>query len=325
LASVKPIDADTARRLALIRLLLARAKGDSRLPVPYSFDSVNRLHDVAEMFLALAAQHSGVPIPKEFTEYWPKLGVPLGRPLAYAAQMQKFNKVRVNLKHYGIEPSPTDIDAGRLAVHGLLTDECPNLFGIALDDVSLSNFVTSVKARSLLDSAEANWPASPAEAFADLWEAFRDIIHDYETRKALQPHKSIFDAIDFSRLVPPTQGFAKAHAQFERGVLDALLQLDYNVMIVGLGVDLRRYGKFKSLMPAVDYMIASSERLVRDHPGLTQREQQDFEFCRDFVIQTAIHLAEFDYDFDLWGTYQAKVRKDLVQYGNDVRSRVGLP
>lgn len=40
----------------LIRLLLARAGEEAQQSPPYSADGVNRLHDVAEMFLALAAE-----------------------------------------------------------------------------------------------------------------------------------------------------------------------------------------------------------------------------------------------------------------------------
>lgn len=317
---MKSIDPDTARRLALIRVLLTRAEGDSQLPVPYSFDSVNRLHDVAEMFLALAAQHNNVSIPKDFVGYWVNLEKPLARPLSYSAQMQKFNKVRVNLKHYGIEPSPIDVEQARIGVHSLLHDECPALFGVALDDVSLSNFVTSAKARGLLDSAELRWPTEPEEAFADLSEAFNEVIRDYEARKVITPHRSIFDATDGQALRRPLKG---PQAQHDKAVLAALKGLDYTVMIVGLGVDLRRYGKFKTLMPQVSHFVTGT-RVVRDHPGIKQRARSDFEFCRDFVIATAIHLAEFDYDFDLWAAYREKVRADLAQNADEVRSRVGL-
>lgn len=318
---MKPIDPDTIRRLALIKVLLVRAEDDSRLPIPYSFDSINRLHDVAEMFLALAVQHHHVQIPKDFLQYWPTLETPLGRPLAYHAQMQKFNKVRVNLKHYGVEPSQTEIAASCVAVHGLLYDECPDLFGIALGDVSLSNLVGSEKARQLLNDAEAHWPDKPTDAFADLAEAFREVIGDYEARKVVTPHRSIFDAIDGSKLDPAFRsGGTTAQGRFNRAVVDALKSLDYTTMIVGLGVDLRRYGKFKSLVPNVHYIV-TGEKTITDRPGV-RREQADFEFCRDFIITTAIHLAEFDYDFDMWESYLRIVNKDIEHNAADVRSRL---
>jgi hypothetical protein len=88
------LTAETARRLAFIRLLVARAEDASRQPPPFSYDSINRFHDAAEMFLALAAQQHGLSIPKDLLAYWDIFQPVLGRPLGYKAPMQKFNKVR---------------------------------------------------------------------------------------------------------------------------------------------------------------------------------------------------------------------------------------
>jgi len=284
---------DTTRRLALIRLLLARAEQESRLAAPFSTDSINRLHDVAEMFLALAAQLHGKSIPRDFTGYWEALEPTLGRPLAYRAQMQRFNKLRVNLKHYGVEPAATEIAAAAAAVRGLLHDECPALFGLNLDEVSLSNFVSSAKARTLLDNAAAHWLNGDAiEAFADLSEAFDEVIRDYEYRKLLGRDQSIFTSLSsFHRRVRGGE-----QKQFEKTIIGSLAALDYTVMIVGLGVDLRRYGKFKTLVPIVGQTLGG-ERMPYERERGISRGQVEFEFCRDFVISTAIHLAEFDYDF----------------------------
>ncbi len=89
---------DLIRRLSYIRLLLTRAAEESRLAAPYCHDSVNRLHDVAEMFLALATQQHGIRPPKDFIAYWELLAVPLGRPLGHRTQPERFNKVRVGVE-----------------------------------------------------------------------------------------------------------------------------------------------------------------------------------------------------------------------------------
>jgi hypothetical protein len=171
------LTAETTRRLAFIRLLVARADEESRQPPPFSYDSINRFHDAAEMFLALAAQQHHLTIAHDLLGYWNIFEPILNRPLAYKAQMQKFNKVRVNLKHYGAEPAPTEVEHARTTVIALLADECPALFGIALDEVSLTVFVLSGDARALLESAEQNWTAgNEKEAFADLADSFETLI-----------------------------------------------------------------------------------------------------------------------------------------------------
>lgn len=187
-------DASTSRRLVLIRLLFARAEEQANQSRPYSTDSVNRLHDVAEMFLAFAAERHQIRIPKDFMSYWTVREEASGRRLAYRAQMQKLNKVRVNLKHYGIEPTSDQIVEAVAAVRGLLKDECRALLGQSFDDVSLFDVVTVSDTRHLLQNAERNWEhGHEAEAFAGLADAFDTLVMDYRDRKQLWHRRSVFD------------------------------------------------------------------------------------------------------------------------------------
>jgi hypothetical protein len=303
------LTAETARRLAFIRLLVARAEEESLQPPPFSYDSINRFHDAAEMFLALAVQQHGLTIPKDLLAYWDIFQPELGRPLGYKAPMQKFNKVRVNLKHYGAEPALTEVEHARTTVKALLADECPVLFGVALEEVSLTAFVSSQDARELLESAERNWAAgNEKEAFADFAESFQALVEDYEQRKMLWHSKSVFaTAADMTSLSPFFRRVeSRTQKKFDEAVIESLKALDFAVMLIGLGVDFRRYGKFKALTPTIVGNF-SGERHSIDLKGLPARSQADFDFCRDFIVTTAIHLSEFDYDLD-WSEWYRGVR-----------------
>lgn len=310
------------QRLVLIRLLLARAEEDARLSPPFSTDSVNRLHDVVEMFLALAAQEQHVAIPRDFVGYWDVLEKALGRPLAYRAQMQKLNKVRVNLKHYGVEPTEREIQASVAAVRGLLEDESRDLLGIALDDVSLHDAVNQEAVRGLLTSAERRWEeGEEVECFADLADAFDTIIRDYADRKQVWHRRSVFESTkDMTFLSPFHRGVDdRNEARFDEAVIDSLKALDFKVMIIGLGVDLRRYGRFDALTPSIIRTLDGT-RHVTDRPGI-RRDRVDYEFCRDFVVSTAVHLGQFDYDFDFWTSHQEAIaRKERSSDQEDGRT-----
>jgi hypothetical protein len=276
-------------------------------PPPFSFDSINRLHDAAEMFLALAAQVHGVAIPRDFMGYWDGLEGKLGRPISYRANMQKFNKVRVNLKHYGIEPAAMGISDAKMTVSALLQDECPALFGVALEDVSLTSFVTCAEARALLESAETSWTAGELiEGMADLSQAFAALIRDYEQRKMLGHNVSVFDNTQDMTFESPIHRHVSDAGQkrFDEKVITSLKDLDFAVMLLGLGVDFRRYGKFKALTPKITRM-ASGRRRIFVPSGKPLPIPLEFEFCRDFVVTTAIHLADFDYDTDWSKAYRA--------------------
>jgi hypothetical protein len=288
---------DTARRLAFIRLLLTRASEESRLAPPYCFDGVNRLHDVAEMFLALAAQQHSLQQPKDFMAYWGLLEKPLGRPLGYRSQAERFNKVRVAWKHYGAEPSVAEIEAARAAVTGLLEGECSPLFGIDLADVSLTAFVQPDVARDLVGTAEAAWKAGGEDdAFGDLAEAFDIMISDYTTRKQ-QDYRSnlLSDLPDFAFANP--RGLEDDLDRLFEKLIDGIKALDKSVTLIGIGVDLRRLSRFRMLTPRVT-RYAMGHRGTHEPARKAPRTDEDFNYCRDFVVNTAIHLAEFDFDVD---------------------------
>jgi hypothetical protein len=285
------------RRLAFIKLLFDRAQEDADRPKPFSTDSINRLHDVTEMVLALAAEKLGVEIPQTFMGYWDVLDPKLGRPLGYKTSMKRLNKARVNLKHYGIEPSEDEVRVSLSSVRSFLEDELLDLLGVAFADVTMEQFVAPEAARNLLSTAAEKFNAEDeVEAFADLAQAFTVVIDDYKSRKQFSFARSVFDtAEDMTFHTPFFRGVEDDRQQrFEEDLIKSIEALDFNIALVALGVDMRRYARFRIVCPNV-YFMMDGKRHVSDRQGL-QRDSVDFEFCRDFVIATSIRLAEFDFD-----------------------------
>jgi hypothetical protein len=292
---------DTLRRLAFIRLLLARSVSMSQEEPPYSFDSVNRLHDVTEMFLVLAVQEKGESIQNNFMDYWKVLAKALGRPLNYQAQFQKFNKLRVGLKHYGIDPPATEIAAARESVVALLTNECLDLFSLELEDISLASLIRCEESQLLFREAEEAWPDNKLEVFGKLAESFETLVRDYEKRKVVGYGKSRFRSV--GRLASPEQSDSTDREQlarsrkrqnFDEQLISALESLDFSVMLLSLGVDYRKYGKFRMLTPWIIRPINGA--IIYDPNFQRDPTKEDYEFCRDFVLQTALRFTEFDYD-----------------------------
>lgn len=287
---------DTARRLALIRLLLQRAERDVSQPPPFSFDAVNRLHDVAEMFLAAAAQHNSVGIPKEFDKYWDNLSVPLGRPLLYQASMQRYNKLRVGLKHYGNEPAQREIAAMAITVRGLIEDEMPHLFGVELNQIFLTHFVTCEAARRLLGEAQDAWQESKWGALGRVAAAFDELVRDYEARRLTGVFN--IEIRDTSHLsIRENKALGVTLRTFSRAVDQALQDMSELTKLVALQIDVHRYRKFRSLTPGVHRSVNGTYTfdIVGGRP---EPSQDDFDFCWDFVISTAINLASIDSDLD---------------------------
>ncbi len=291
------LDPEMARRLAYLRLLLARAAEESRLAPPYYFDSVNRLHDVAEMFLALAAQQHSLRLPKDFNGYWDLLAGPLGRPLGYRTQTERFSKVRVAWKHYGAEPGMTEVEAARGAVMGLLEDECESLFGVKLSDIGLTQFVSPAAARALVMAAEDAWKAGVEDdAFGDLAEAFDVMIDDYVSRKQRDYRSSLLSELpDFTFAKP--RGLDRDLERILEKLIEGVKSVNTATVLIGLGVDLRRLSRFRMLTPKV-IRYAMGHRGTHEQTRRSPRTDEDFNYCRDFLVSAAISLAEFDFDFD---------------------------
>lgn len=281
---------DTVRRLAFIRLLLQSAEEASRQAPPFSTDSINRFHDVAEMFLALAVEvHSGRIPDAGFMAYWNEIEQLTTRPLGYRAAMQRVNKTRVNLKHYGIQPAATEVDHCASTVRNLLIDSCQDLFDIELESISLAMFVKSDTGMRCLEAAERHWADDEkAEAFADLREAFDEIVGGYIKTKKHRRRSPL--ANDRRYRIPDA-----AERRYRDAVRDDLDDLGYRQTLIDLGVDLRRAARFNTLTPQVSSMTAGNQRSYRV-PSNWDPSEDDYLFCRDFVIATSLRLSEFDND-----------------------------
>jgi hypothetical protein len=67
-------------------------------------------------------------------------------------------------------------------------------------------------------------------------------------------------------------------------------------------VDYQRYARFELLVPQVVWFM-DGHREVRAFPGLAAADEE-YQFCKQFVIETAFHSAELDFDLNLYEVYR---------------------
>jgi hypothetical protein len=72
-------------------------------------------------------------------------------------------------------------------------------------------------------------------------------------------------------------------------------------------LDYRCYARFDMLAPSV-LRPAGGRRLVRPMPGL-QPGDEEYQFCKLFVVEAGIRLAEVDFDLDIEGLWPEQQRK----------------
>lgn len=309
------LDKTGTRRLAFIRFLFNHAVGQSKKSEPLSSASLLTFHDAIELFFGLSCEHLEVTGSREktyFNEYWDLIAGGLnGTRLTQEASIKRLNKARVALKHQGTLPSKLDVEAFRVNATNFFEENTPIVFGIQLYDVSLIELVQYEKARDYLKEAERVLKENEREdALDNVACAFEQLIRDYESTKIGEFGRSpFFFGRDMTFLSSFFLGFHRPMAgsgfdrdgmgEFVDKVKESLLSLQGAVKILSLGIDYRRYIKFKLLTPYVSFDEHGEwaiNREMRGSKGIPTEE--DVQFCIDFVIESAISLQELDFTLE---------------------------
>ena len=235
--------------------------------------------------------------------------------LTQKESMRRLNGARVGLKHHGTLPSKLDIEAFRATATSFFEENTPTVFHVNFATISLIELIQCVDTRNNLAQAEELLKDGKIEDSLDrIAVAFNELIDDYERRKTGRFGRSPFffgDSMTF--LDSFFMGLGHGHrgiagvtsetedklAQFIDRVKESIEALQDAVKILSLGIDYRRYVKFRLLTPSIlrtiggGYHIARAQRGARGMPTA-----DDVQFCIDFVIESAITLQAFDFSLE---------------------------
>lgn len=298
------LDQLVVKRLTFIRFLYLQGLEQVRCPQPLAATALLSFHDAVEMFLLLAAEHLGVNLTTNvsFDGYWNQISENAGVQLPGRPAMRRMNKSRVNLKHHGSIPSAVDLEQFRGDVTTFLTDATQKVFAADFHSLDMIDLVTQQRALALLRTADAQaGQGDHTEALASLSEAFEDLLSDYANRKRAPDGSSPYimwppdDMVHFGS----EQRVYSMLSWEGRYFVGGLQQMQRAIRVLAMGLDYRRYARFELLVPFVDRFDGGRDRFVAPAPGL-QVGDQEYQFCKQFVIETALHLAEIDFDLDLF-------------------------
>jgi hypothetical protein len=291
------------QRLAFIRYLYNIAIEQSRQPEPLGAASILTFHDSIELFLQLASEHMNVGAKSPgFMDYWNLLEPKLtSGGLAQRESMRRLNKSRVALKHHGTLPSKLDIEAFRASATNFFEENTPLVFGIEFNSISMVYLVQCPAARSNLEEASRLIEEGSIEdAFDKIAIAFAQLIDDYEDRKRTRFGRSPF--FFGESLVHESSFFMgiedRKFAGFVDKVKESIEAMQSAMKILGLGLDYRRYVKFRLLTPHIMRMLSGDYRIsrgTRDEPP----SLDECRFCYDFVVGSAIRLQDFDFEVEM--------------------------
>jgi hypothetical protein len=300
------MDHSTIRRLAFIRYLYTTSISQSKAPIPLSCASILMMHDAVELFLQLATEHLNVGENRlNFMDYWSVLSKKLGRDLEQKESMRRLNNARVALKHHGTFPSQLDVESFRGSTTSFFNDNTPLVFGLPLSSVSLIEFVNPESSRIKLKETESDLlKMDTLSALDKIAIAFEEMIRDYETRKCDRSYNSPFY---FGRDLRFLSSFfmglnhgslsSSNHklGDFVDSVKESIEALQRAIKILALGLDYRKYSKFRRLTPNLTMLMSGEFVAHRKYSENNKPSVDDTRFCIDFVVESALVLAEFDY------------------------------
>jgi hypothetical protein len=287
------------QRLAFIKYLYKVAIEQSRQAEPLCSASILTFHDSIEMFLRLACEHldAGMKDNRGFMYYWdvlePKLpkGVPTQKD-----SMQRLNKSRVNLKHYGLLTSKGDIEGFRAATTNFLKENASLIFNADFDKISMVHLVTCEQAKASLQEAEScREKGDLLDALVKIRIAFAQLIDDWEDKKETYFRRSGFSLKESLESSFSANILYSKFGRLAEDMAETIKNLQGKIRILGLGLDYRRYLKFENLTPEIWSFAGAKGYNCRINPGVSP-SSDDYKFCYDFVIESALRLQEFEFE-----------------------------
>jgi len=290
------LDENVLKRLAFIRYLYNLAVEQSQRPEPMCSSAILTFHDSVELFLQLGSEHFGVSKKsKNFMDYWQILKDEKQLELGQKVSMRRLNKARVGLKHDGNLPSRLAIDDFRISVTNFFDENTPLLFGVNFFEISLIELVQSEKVKNnLLEAEEYLIKGEYENSLDEVALAFRQLIDDYGHRKRDEFGRSPFffgELLVFVDSVSIGDSMVKTVPD---EVIRSIEALQNAVKILSLGLDYRRYAKFRLLTPVV-MRFPGGKYYIQRIDRKKEVTEEEVRFCIDFVIESAVLLQEFEF------------------------------
>ena len=120
------------------------------------FSVVNLLQDAVEIFLVAISRHvdAAVVVNIQFEKYFEEINKKTGKELPFKSKLIDLNKMRVNAKHYGIQPPREKCEAMMIVVREFLEETTKMIFNEDFNTVSLINLLDEGEVKNYLLDAK---------------------------------------------------------------------------------------------------------------------------------------------------------------------------
>jgi hypothetical protein len=277
------------RRLAFIKYLYTRGVEQSRQEMPAKTAALLTLQDAVELFLVLACEHAGSAVVSNtnFDRYFQLLAAaPSPTTLEEQASMVRLNKARVGLKHFGNWPAAASVEGFALSVESFFGLNCPLVFGVQFNTVSLVDLVADLEVRaSLTAAADALEGAQGPKAMIHVSKAFYLLRRNW--RAGLKRGQGEAPHVYLTRHLAEPAGRDPDFARFAAGMKQVLLTIGEELDVINMGLDFERYKYFWWMSYGVGEGKDGEVHVSVDPscPGVDETR-----FLYEFVLESALRL-----------------------------------
>jgi hypothetical protein len=301
------LSAPTVRQLAFVRLIYARGVLQADEPDPMFALAVNDFQDSVEAFLRLASNVLKVNLPSHlnFLDYWDKIEPELPGQTGHLKlpaknAMDRMNKLRVNFKHYGLEPSRANVEQARADVLTFFTDATPLVFGVDFAAVDLIDLVPRKETKDQLMAAQTYADVGNyVKAGAGLAIAFQDMLDHYAQRAYSYRNPFAFGSKIQDAFVRYEQELGRDLGRVVRDIVEFVGPAQQALRMLALRIDYRRYIEFTMLTPRISRSVGGTIRYSYGD-ALNALTEQDYQKCRLFVIESTLEAAKTEAAIEAW-------------------------
>lgn len=317
------MDIEIIRRISLARYLYElgisslRSKNDM-----YLFPAVNLLQDSVEAFLIALADHVNAVINQNtnFDKYFVLINEKIApRELPFKSKLLRLNRIRVDSKHYGIQPARDECDRLSVAVHEFFEEVSTTHLGSSFSTVSAVDLLEDGETKSLLLEAKADLEKGNMEncAINCRKAIFLEIEKDYDISAYKDGKPSGLGIFSGFTNAPY---YAQNKDYIEKNVKDPTDYIVYDhshidQQLLTQGVDNTAFWNVWRLTPEV-YKTKNGMWIVKhdfdklDKDLLIDKIEYIFSATLDIIL--AIHKARQEIRSPVYGRYQLELRQENV-------------
>ena len=263
------LSADLLRRLTFSKYLLRRADSLHREGNELATaEAILVAHDAAEMLMRVVADAVKAKPPEKFMQFWQNIEDQTGKPPPHKAAMERLNNLRVGFKHLGNLPNPTTVGDLLPIVTTFCYETAGRYLNLDFETISMADLIPNEEARQKVKEAET------AFAKGDLENALLSLGVAYDKLYQQADNKFAFLHV-------------KTRDDFLQHFTQGLALLARRVNLLSVGVNPIRAQKFGQLTPGRTYSPYTGSMEVQ---WWRKPTSEDYEFCRDFVIDFGLRL-----------------------------------